>query len=78
MVADGITSLESNKIGILSDRNGETSDEEDTSGLSTVLGTKKFFMSDERLDAHLEDVLQWWFGVRPPRGVELAQSGRCL
>jgi exonuclease V len=61
----------------MSKRDGETADE-DTSGLSMILGTKKFLMDNSRLDAHLEDVLQWWFGIRPPRGVELAQSGRCL
>jgi len=52
--------------------------DEDASGLSMILGTRKFFMDDNQLDAHLKDVLQWWFGIRPPRGVEVAQSGRCL
>ncbi|KAG0702735.1 exonuclease V a 5' deoxyribonuclease-domain-containing protein [Suillus ampliporus] len=64
--------------GLLPDRNGDSPDEEDTSGLSTILGTRRFLMDDNRLDAHLEDVLRWWFGIRPPRGVELAQSSRCF
>ncbi|KAG1766411.1 exonuclease V a 5' deoxyribonuclease-domain-containing protein [Suillus occidentalis] len=72
--ADELTNLE--ESWILPDGNGAPV-EEDTSGLSTILGTKKFFMDEDRLDAHLRDVLQWWFGFRPPRGVELAQSSRC-
>ncbi|KAG1839232.1 exonuclease V a 5' deoxyribonuclease-domain-containing protein [Suillus subalutaceus] len=74
-VADELTDLEDN--GTLPDRNGDFLVEEDTSGLSTILGTRKFFMDEDRLDAHLTDVLRWWFGFRPPRGVELAQSNRC-
>jgi exonuclease V len=62
---------------MLPNRKNETLDE-DASGLSMILGTRKFFMDDNRLDAHLKDVLQWWFGIRPPKGVEVAQSGRCL
>ncbi|OAX40886.1 hypothetical protein K503DRAFT_855055 [Rhizopogon vinicolor AM-OR11-026] len=75
-IADEITSLEG-EDKTLPDRTREFSDE-DASGFSMILGTKKFFMNDNRLDEHLEDVLRWWFGIRPPRGVELAQSGRCF
>ncbi|KAG2088240.1 exonuclease V a 5' deoxyribonuclease-domain-containing protein [Suillus cothurnatus] len=74
-VVDELTDLEEN--GTLPDRNGDALVEEDTSGRSTILGTKKFSMDEDRLDAHLTDVLRWWFGFRPPKGVELAQSGRC-
>ncbi|KAG2345188.1 hypothetical protein BDR05DRAFT_930426 [Suillus weaverae] len=73
--ADKLTNLEEN--GTLPGRNDDSLVEEDISGLSTILGTRKFFMDENRLDAHLRDVLQWWFGFRPPRGVELAQSSRC-
>ncbi|KAG1825665.1 exonuclease V a 5' deoxyribonuclease-domain-containing protein [Suillus subaureus] len=73
--ADESTGLKEN--GNLPDQNGDSLVEEDTSGLSTILGTRKFFMDEDRLDAHLIDVLRWWFGFRPPRGVELAQSNRC-
>lgn len=72
--ADKLTNLE--ESGILPDGNGAPV-EEDISGLSTILGIKKFLMDEDRLDAHLRDVLQWWLGFRPPRGVELAQSSRC-
>ncbi|KAG1757843.1 exonuclease V a 5' deoxyribonuclease-domain-containing protein [Suillus lakei] len=68
--------LEASKT--LPDRNDGPPVEEDTSGLSTILGMRKFFMDNDRLDAHLEDVFQWWFGNRPPRGVEPAQSSRCF
>jgi len=74
-VVDELTDLEEN--GTLPDRNGDALVEEDTSGRSTILGTKKFSMDEDRLDAHLTDVLRWWFGFRSPKGVELAQSGRC-
>ncbi|KAG2120610.1 exonuclease V a 5' deoxyribonuclease-domain-containing protein [Suillus discolor] len=73
--ADKLTNLEEN--GTLPDQNDDSPVEEDTSGLSTILGTRKFFMDEDRLDAHLRDILQWWFGFRLPRGVELAQSSRC-
>ncbi|KAG2154567.1 exonuclease V a 5' deoxyribonuclease-domain-containing protein [Suillus clintonianus] len=73
---DKLTNLEENRTH--PDGNGDPPDEEDTSGISTILGSKKFFMDDDRLDAHLKDILQWWFGIRPPRGVELAQSSRCF
>ncbi|KAG2160007.1 exonuclease V a 5' deoxyribonuclease-domain-containing protein [Suillus bovinus] len=75
LAADKLTDLRENWT--LPDQNGDSPVEEDTSGLSTILGTRKFFMDENRLDAYLRDVLQWWFGFRLPRGVELAQSGRC-
>ncbi|KAG2057085.1 hypothetical protein BDR06DRAFT_952193 [Suillus hirtellus] len=74
-VADELTNLEEN--GTLPDQSDDSPVEEDTSGLSTILGTRKFFMDEDRLDAHLKDILQWWLGYRLPRGVELAQSSRC-
>lgn len=74
-MADELTNLEEN--GTLPDQNDDSPVEEDTSGLSTILGTRKFFMDEDRLDAHLKDILQWWLGFRLPRGVELAQSSRC-
>ncbi|KAG1749747.1 exonuclease V a 5' deoxyribonuclease-domain-containing protein [Suillus paluster] len=73
--ADEVTNLEDRTLLA---RNSDSPNEEDTSGHSTILGTRTFVMDDNRLDAHLEDVLQWWFGIRPPRGVELAQSTRCF
>ncbi|OJA10311.1 hypothetical protein AZE42_05193 [Rhizopogon vesiculosus] len=75
-IADEMTSLE-DEDKTLPDRTSGFPDE-DASGFSMILGSKKFFMNDNRLDEHLEDVLRWWFGIRPPRGVELAQSGRSL
>ncbi|KIK99480.1 hypothetical protein PAXRUDRAFT_822717 [Paxillus rubicundulus Ve08.2h10] len=49
-----------------------------TSDMSPIIGTKEFRMNDDQLDAHLADVLQWWFGSRPARGVEVAQTNRCF
>lgn len=75
--ADAPSNLEGSEDRILPNRKDKTLDE-DASGLSMILGTRKFFMDDNRLDAHLRDILQWWFGLRPPKGVEVAQCGRCL
>lgn len=45
---------------------------------SDIIGTKTFAADDALLDAHLTDVLEWWHGVRPPRGVEVNLARRCL
>ncbi|EGN96230.1 hypothetical protein SERLA73DRAFT_76210 [Serpula lacrymans var. lacrymans S7.3] len=44
----------------------------------TILGTKEFNMDESMLDSHLTDVLKWWHGQRPARGVEIAHSHRCF
>ncbi|KAF9225569.1 hypothetical protein BS17DRAFT_700546 [Gyrodon lividus] len=49
-----------------------------TLDISPIIGTKEFRMNDGQLDVHLADVLQWWIGARPARGVEVAQTNRCF
>jgi len=49
-----------------------------TSDISPIIGTKEFKMNDDELDAHIADILQWWLGARPPRGVDLSQTNRCF
>lgn len=46
--------------------------------MSPIIGTKEFKMDDVELDAHVADALLWWFGARPPRGVNVGQTNRCL
>jgi exonuclease V len=45
---------------------------------SRVIGRKSFAFDEAAMQAHLQDVLQWWRGERPPRGVDLEHSRRCL
>ncbi|KIJ66183.1 hypothetical protein HYDPIDRAFT_128779 [Hydnomerulius pinastri MD-312] len=54
----------------------ESEGEEHTT--SDIIGTKEFLMNDGQLDTHLANVLEWWLGTRPARGVEVAQSNRCF
>ncbi|KAH9948234.1 exonuclease V [Amylocystis lapponica] len=42
-----------------------------------VLGTKTFAVDAGLLDGHLAGVLEWWHGVRAPRGVGVDATGRC-
>lgn len=35
-------------------------------------------MDDDQLDTSLQDILQWWLGGRPAKGVPVAHSYRCL
>ncbi|KAK7695108.1 hypothetical protein QCA50_002298 [Cerrena zonata] len=53
-----------------------TDDEMD--GPSTIIGTKRFRMNDKMLDAYLKSVLDWWHGRRPPKGVGIELTRRCL
>ena len=43
-----------------------------------VIGTKRFAFDEVAMHAYVRDVLQWWRGERPPRGVEVEQTHRCL
>lgn len=56
----------------------EQSQMETTLDISPIIGKKEFEMNDEELDAHIADVLQWWLGARPARGVDIGQTNRCL
>ena len=42
-----------------------------------LIGSASFVMDEATLDARLEKVLEWWHGVRQPKGVELEDTGRC-
>jgi exonuclease V len=43
-----------------------------------IIGRKSFVFDEEAMNAYVEDVLQWWRGKRPPRGVDVEHSHRCL
>ncbi|THH20496.1 hypothetical protein EW146_g870 [Bondarzewia mesenterica] len=45
---------------------------------SRIIGTKMFEMDENFLSRYLTDVLQYWHGGRPPKGVEVVHSVRCL
>jgi exonuclease V len=42
-----------------------------------VIGRKSFPFDEAVLHAYVQDVLQWWRGERPPRGVDLEHTRRC-
>jgi len=42
-----------------------------------VIGRKSFAFDEAALHAYVQDVLQWWRGERPPRGVEFEHTRRC-
>ena len=42
-----------------------------------VIGRKIFAFDESALHAYVQDVLQWWRGERPPRGVDLEHARRC-
>ncbi len=43
-----------------------------------ILGTRKFWMDDPFLDEYLTRVLAWWYGQRPPQGVNVRLRRRCM
>ncbi|KAH9828673.1 exonuclease V a 5' deoxyribonuclease-domain-containing protein [Rhodofomes roseus] len=43
-----------------------------------ILGSKEFAVDDKMLDDYLDNILQWWLGQRPPRGVDIELTRRCL
>lgn len=45
---------------------------------STIIGTKKFKMDEKMLNGYLKNVLDWWHGRRPPKGVGIELTRRCL
>ncbi|KAM5535890.1 hypothetical protein V8D89_010508 [Ganoderma adspersum] len=42
-----------------------------------IIGTKEFDLDDGLLDDYLESVLAWWYGKRPPQGVDVDLTRRC-
>ena len=45
---------------------------------STIIGTMSFKMDDKKLNTYLKNVLDWWHGRRPPKGVGIELTRRCL
>ena len=45
---------------------------------STIIGTMSFKMDDQKLNTYLKNVLDWWHGRRPPKGVGIELTRRCL
>ncbi|KAI0356433.1 hypothetical protein OH77DRAFT_1423372 [Trametes cingulata] len=43
-----------------------------------ILGTKEFELDDTLLDRYLTRVLAWWHGERPPEGVSVELTRRCV
>ncbi|OCH95731.1 hypothetical protein OBBRIDRAFT_830676 [Obba rivulosa] len=43
-----------------------------------VIGMKEFVADDAFLDEYLASALQYWYGQRPPRGVDIAFTRRCM
>ena len=43
-----------------------------------IIGTKEFDLDDGLLDDYLESVLAWWYGKRPPQGVDVDLTRRCV
>jgi exonuclease V len=44
---------------------------------SVVVGRERFEHDESALDAYLRDILQWWHGERPSRGVKVELTRRC-
>ncbi|KAI0766401.1 exonuclease V [Trametes elegans] len=42
-----------------------------------IIGTKQFQLDNRLLDNYLTRVLQWWYGQRPPEGVDVELTRRC-
>ncbi|KAI0299774.1 exonuclease V [Russula brevipes] len=45
---------------------------------SRIIGRKVFAFDETAMHAYVQDVLQWWRGERPPRGVDVEHCNRCL
>lgn len=51
---------------------------QDMSRMSPIIGARTFRMDDDQLDTSLQDILQWWLGGRPAKGVPVTHSYRCF
>ncbi|KAI9508364.1 exonuclease V [Russula earlei] len=47
-------------------------------GTARVIGRKSFAFDEVSMQGYVQDVLQWWRGERPPRGVDIEHSRRCF
>jgi exonuclease V len=43
-----------------------------------IIGRKSFAFDEDAMNAHVKNVMQWWHGERPPRGVDIEHVRRCL
>ena len=57
---------------------GASKPEDPQSKTTKVIGRKSFAFDETAMHAYVQDVLQWWCGERPPRGVDVEHSRRCL
>jgi len=57
---------------------GASKPEEPQSKTPKVIGRKSFAFDETAMHAYVQDVLQWWSGERPPRGVDVEHSRRCF
>ena len=68
--------------GVDEDEDGNTDEEMITAAeLETeakIIGTKEFDLDNVLLDDYLERVLAWWYGERPPQGVDVELTRRCV
>lgn len=56
----------------------ETEEGDSPAPKSTIIGTKSFQMQEKTLSNYVVSVLDWWHGRRPPKGVDLHLTKRCL
>lgn len=44
---------------------------------SSIVGVKTFPFNDEVFETYMADVMQWWKGERPPKGVDVEEAFKC-
>ncbi|KAI9444635.1 exonuclease V a 5' deoxyribonuclease-domain-containing protein [Lactarius indigo] len=45
---------------------------------SGIIGRKSFTFDEDAMNAHVQNVMQWWRGERAPRGVDIEHVRRCF
>ncbi|KDQ63099.1 hypothetical protein JAAARDRAFT_75646 [Jaapia argillacea MUCL 33604] len=61
----------------MTDHESSSGSEAETLSSSKIIGTKDFLFDDKLVDDHLTTVLGYWYGQRPPTGVDVMNAGRC-
>ncbi|KAI0783135.1 exonuclease V [Abortiporus biennis] len=59
------------------DVEADEDDDQDVEVPPEIIGCKVFKMDKPMLDNYLQNVMEWWFGKRPPRGVGVELTRRC-
>jgi exonuclease V len=54
-----------------------SSDSERSPERPATIGTKQFLYDGKRLDDYLSSALEFWYGKRPPQGVDVHLTRRC-